>query len=105
MSVRTDLSRQRSAGSPATATDIDNPLGRLCAGAINQDVGDRRKHDVLRMLAIGPALAARPVPVCNLVGVLLVAYRWFHHRLIRRAPGFGPLRWRNLRDRLGRVVA
>jgi hypothetical protein len=30
------------------------------------------------LLTISPVLAARPVPVCDLVGILIVAYRQFH---------------------------
>ncbi len=37
--------------------------------ALDQEVGDRRQQDVLRLLPIGPALAARSVPIRDLVGV------------------------------------
>ena len=105
VSGRADLLRQRDGGGAAAATDIDNPLACFGLGAIDQDIGDRRQHDVLRLLPIGPALAARSVPVRDLVGVQIVAYGRFHHALIRRAAGFGSLRRSSLRNRLGRAVA
>src|ERR1700731_2800830 len=52
-----------STGSPGAAADIDNPFACLRPGTIYQYVGDRCQHDVLGLLAIGPALAARPVPI------------------------------------------
>ena len=47
---------------------------------IDHEVGDRPEHDVLRRLPIGPALAGRPVPVGDLVGVLIVALGGVHVR-------------------------
>ena len=78
MSGSADLLREREGGRAAAATDIDDPLARFGLGAIDQDIGHRRKHDVLGLLTIGPVLAARPVPVCDLVGILIVACRQFH---------------------------
>jgi len=48
---------------PATATHIDDPLASFGPGSVNQYVRDRRKQNVLMLLAIGPVLARRPVPV------------------------------------------
>ena len=61
--------------SPAPAADIDDPLARFDFGAVDQKIGDRRQQNVLGLLTVGPALAARSVPVSDLVGVLIVAYR------------------------------
>ncbi len=69
MSGRADLLRKRDAGGAAAATDIDDPFAGPDLGAIDQDIGDRREQGVLCLLAIGPMLAARSVPVGNLVGV------------------------------------
>jgi hypothetical protein len=69
MSGRADFFRECNACSPAAATDIDDPLARFDLGAIDQNVGDRRKQAILRLLPIGPMLAAGSVPVRNLVGV------------------------------------
>ena len=77
MSARTDLLRQRNGDGAAAATDIDDALARFGPGAADQDVGDRLEQDVLRLLPIGPALAAWSVPVGDLVGVSLVALRVF----------------------------
>ena len=75
MTGRADLLRERNGGGAAAATDIDDPLAGLGPGAIDQNFGDRREQDVLRLLPVGPALAGRSVPVRNLVGVLIVACR------------------------------
>ena len=69
MTGRADLLRQRDRGRAAAAADIDDPLAGFGPGAVDQDVGDRRQQDVLRLLAIGPVLAAGSVPVRDLVGV------------------------------------
>ena len=61
---------------PQPTSRIRSPVSDL--GAIDQEIGDRRQHDVLHLLAIGPMLAARPVPVRNLVGVLIVPGRGIH---------------------------
>ena len=65
--------RERDRGRAAAAADIDDALAGLGLGAVDQDVGDRREQDILRRLPVGPALAAGPVPVGDLVGVLFVA--------------------------------
>ena len=46
-----------------------NPLADPGLGAIDQNVGDRREQGVLHLLAFGPVLASRPVPVRNLVRI------------------------------------
>jgi len=51
VSGRADLLRQRDRGGPAPATDIDDPFAGRGPGAVDQEVGDRRKQDVLRLLA------------------------------------------------------
>ena len=75
MSGWADLPRQRDGGGPAAAPHIDDPLARLGLGAVDQNVGDRCKQDVLRLLAIGPVLAGRSVPVRHLVRILIVVCR------------------------------
>jgi hypothetical protein len=62
----------------AAATDIDDALAGFGLGAADQDVGDGLKQDVLRLLPIGPALAARSIPIRNLIGVSIVGCRGFH---------------------------
>jgi hypothetical protein len=74
----TDFSRQCDCRRPTTATYIDDPRANFGLGAVDQKVGDRRKQNVLGLLAVGPVLAARPIPVCDLVGIQIVARRCFH---------------------------
>jgi hypothetical protein len=78
----TDLSRKGDRDSAAAATNVDNPLAGPDIGAIDQDIGDRRQQDVLHLLPIGPALTARPVPIGDLIDVLIVT-EWRFHRLSR----------------------
>ena len=59
--------------------DIDHALACSGSGAIEQKVGDRPQQHILHLLPLRPALAARPVPIGNLVGVLFVAF-WAIHR-------------------------
>jgi hypothetical protein len=73
-----DFLRQRDCRRPATATHIDDPLASFGPGSVNQYVRDRREQNVLMLLAIGPVLAPRPIPVCDLVGIQIVACRSFH---------------------------
>jgi hypothetical protein len=86
-----DFLRERHRRGTSAATNIDNPLARFWLGAVDQDVSDRRQHDVLALLPVGPALAARPVPVGDLIGVLIVAYREIHvlDPLLQRRPSIG----------------
>src|ERR1700683_2592749 len=65
--------RESEGGGPAAAADIEHALASPDAGAIDQQIGNRLKQDVLHRLAVGPTLAAGAVPVRNLVGVLIVA--------------------------------
>ena len=78
MAGRTDLVGKRERRGAAAATDIDDAFP--CAGAcpIDQNLGDRRKHDILGLLPVGPVLTARPVPVGDLFGVPIVAGRRGH---------------------------
>src|ERR1700738_4710360 len=94
----TDLLREGDGRGAAAATDIDDPLARLGPGAIDQSVSDGPEQDVLRLLPIGPALASGSVPVCNLVGVLLVACRGGHvWKLSEGPPSLFELRRDSLR--------
>ena len=79
------------------ATDIDNAFTRFDPGAIDQDIGDRRQHNILGRLPVGPALAARSVPVGNLIGVLVVAYWCVHGSKLSVGPPSLP--WQPRRDR------
>ena len=63
------LFRKCNGGGPAAAPDIDNPLAGSWLGAIDQNIGDRREQSVLHLLALGPVLAARTVPICNLIRI------------------------------------
>src|SRR4029079_16929122 len=63
---------------PPPPPDIYDPLARSGIGAIDQNFGNWRKHDVLRLLPVGPELAARSIPVRSLVGVQLMANRYLH---------------------------
>src|SRR4029077_7329641 len=66
-------------GHGATAApDIDDVVVRLGARAVDQDIGDGLEQNVLGLLAVGPTLTARTVPVRNLVRVLNVTCWWFH---------------------------
>ncbi len=78
MAGRTNLLCQRNRRGAAAATDIHDPFADPGPGAVDQDVGDRRQHGVLRLLAIGPALAGRAVPECDLIRVLIVILRYVH---------------------------
>src|SRR4051812_23859001 len=69
---------EQNRGGAAAAADIDHALTYFGFGAVDQKVGNGAQQDVLRGLPIGPALAARPVPVGDLVGVLVVALRVVH---------------------------
>src|SRR5260370_35941342 len=93
-----DLSCECDRRGAAATANIDDPFAGLRAGAIDQEVGDRRQHDVLRLLPISPALAARSVPVRNLVGVFFVACRGVHVReLLLLPPSLFALRRDSLR--------
>src|SRR6266849_112488 len=101
MSGRADFSRERNGGGAAAAPHIDNPFAGRGLGAIDQNVGDRREQSVLHLLAFGPVLAPRPVPVRNLIRIQVVACRYIHRALI----GFGALRRSSLRSGLGGAFA
>jgi hypothetical protein len=73
MSAWADLLRECDGRGAAAATDIDDPHPGLGPGAIDQDGGDRCKQGVLRRLTIGPVLAARSVPVGNLIRISIMA--------------------------------
>src|SRR5262245_34002854 len=81
MAGRPDLLRKCDRGRTAAAADVDHAFACLRLGAIDQDVEDRSQQDVLRCLPVGPALAARPVPVGDLVGILLVAMGGIHQQV------------------------
>ena len=65
----------------AAAPDIHNALAGARVGSIDQEFRNRRKYDVLRLLAVDPVLAAGAVPECNLVRVQLVPGRYIHHSI------------------------
>ena len=44
----------------AAATDVENALPCLRISARDQLLGDRRQHDVLHRLPVGPVLAGTP---------------------------------------------
>jgi hypothetical protein len=48
-------------------------------GAIEQNVRDRPQQHILHLLPPRPALAARSVPVGDLVGVLILGCWMIHH--------------------------
>ena len=57
----------------------DDPFAGSDLRAVDKDICDRFQQNVLGLLTVGPALAARPVPIRDLVRVLIVADRGFHH--------------------------
>jgi hypothetical protein len=73
-----DLLSEQNRGGAAAATDVDDALAHFGFGAVDQEVGDRPQQNILRRLPIGPSLSARPVPVGDLVGVLLVTLGGVH---------------------------
>src|SRR5262249_3177579 len=73
-----DLLGERNAGCPATASDVEDAITRLCARAIDQNFRNRREQDVLGRLPLGPVLAARSIPVSDLIGVAIVTNRRIH---------------------------
>jgi len=91
MPARTDLLRERNRCGAAAAANIDDPLARSAISSIDQNFGNRRKHDVLRLLSVRPALAARAVPVRYLVSIEVVANRYLHRALIGGVFGFRTL--------------
>ena len=48
-------------------------LAWLRPGAVDQNVRDRPEQDLLCRVAIGPFLAARSIPISDLVGVLFAS--------------------------------
>jgi hypothetical protein len=71
MARRRDLSRERDRRGAAAAADIDDALARLEAGAVDDEIGNRLEQHILRRLAIRPAPACGPVPVSDLIGVVI----------------------------------
>src|SRR4030095_13389287 len=91
----------------AAATDVEDALVRLRIGARDQLLRDRRQHDVLHGLPVGPVPPGHAVPERDLVGVTVVTFGGTHHAQFDVVPvlvflagafasGFGALSLRTL---------
>ncbi len=55
----------------AAAAHIDHHFPSPDGGPVKQDLGNRRQHDVLALLAVCPMATAGAVPVGDLIGILV----------------------------------
>ncbi len=60
-----DLERRRT----RAAAGVEHALARREAHGVEYLLGERRQHGIVRRLEVGPALAARPMPIFGLGGV------------------------------------